>query len=145
MSEYYPKIEVKNVSVINICFRSKGTFVNEGRIVLDIDTYNFVGHLTDDVIVGYYGGGMYQIYYFYKEYQMKFDPETQLIIAVSDVYQEYQYEMFMRFRKNNLKSDFSNTVICDLDYSITFEKIEDDLDIIRRTIEENSDLLIGKE
>ena len=63
MDEYH-RIEVKNVSIINVCFRKIGALFNSGRIVLDVDTYDFAGHLSDDVIVGFYRDGKYFVHYY---------------------------------------------------------------------------------
>lgn len=140
----YHTIAVKNVGIINICFRREGMLFNQGRIVLDIDTYDFAGHITDDVIVGYYENDMYHIHYYYRTYLFEVDPITQRIVDVGDSYEEYHMEFLMEFKRGTLPGDFTGTQLRDEDFTVTFERMESDSNIIRRTLESNLDLLTGR-
>lgn len=140
----YHTIAVKNVGIINICFRREGMLFNQGRIVLDIDTYDFAGHITNDVIVGYYEEDMYHIHYYYKIDLFEIDPLTQVIVDVGNAYEEYHLEFLMEFKRGILPNDFTGTLLRDEDYTVTFENMESDPNIIRRTLEANLDLLTGR-
>ncbi|MBQ7410863.1 MAG: hypothetical protein IJW20_05740 [Clostridia bacterium] len=137
----YHKIAVKNVGIINICFRREGMLFNQGRVVLDIDTYDFAGRITDDVIVGYYEEDMYHIHYYYKNHLIEINPLTQMIVNAGNDYEEYHLEFLMEFKRGNIPEDFTATQMRDEDFTVTFESMEVDSNIICRTLESNLDLL----
>ena len=56
------KIVLTNYCIADVCFRNR-TFFNTGKVVIDVDTYNFAGIITHDKIVGYFEGNEYQIFY----------------------------------------------------------------------------------
>jgi hypothetical protein len=70
MKEVYPKIAVDRICVADVSFRKIDSMFNVGQVILDVDTYDFAGHLTDDVIVGFYRNGTYSIYYYYNYMQL---------------------------------------------------------------------------
>lgn len=51
MAGGYRRITVSKVCIAEICFRKKDVLFNEGSVVLDIDTFDFAGFITNDVIV----------------------------------------------------------------------------------------------
>ena len=58
------KIKAKNFFIAEICFRIIGKLYNHDYIVMSADTYNFVGHLANDIILGKYSNSEYEIFYY---------------------------------------------------------------------------------
>ena len=144
----YPRIGVKNVAIVNICLRMEGTLFNQGRIILDIDTYDFAGRLTDEVIVGKYNNGMYDIYYYNIQYNFgDDDPYADLGNVCVDEreleYEEYEIQMQVLFDKNKLPDDFTGQMLSfnDAQITIAFDGFEPNMEIIQRCLEENADLI----
>lgn len=145
----YPRIGVKNVAVVNVCLRIEDKLFNQGRIILDIDTYDFAGRLTDEVIVGNYDNGMYHIYYYYIHYN--FDSDSQMELDEGELcmeereleYEEYEIEMQALFTPNKLPDDFTGRMLSfnDAQITIAFDGFEPDMQIIQRCLEENADLI----
>ncbi len=149
--ENYHKIAVKNVAVVNVCFRIEGKMFNEGRIILDIDTYNFAGKLSNDIIFGFYDNGRYTIYYYYKTFGFEDVPEVYDDSEYDEFeeeeieyeYQEYEIVMTIPFHKNKLPDDFRylKMEFDEYEISITFDEFESDMDAIQRCLEDNADLI----
>ena len=142
--DIYPKIEVSNIAVVNVTFRRANFLYNEGRVVVDIGTYDFAGHLANDVVVGFYRNGVYEIHYFYHDYDFKPTKQSEVEYDVS----VYEYELSIPFEKTAPGEDFTGRrVICgqaDDEFSFTFEQFEPDLQKTYETINSTQDLLIGK-
>lgn len=148
MDEGYPKIGIKNVAVVNVCLRMEGKLFNQGRVILDIDTYDFAGRLTDEVIVGLYDNGMYHIYYYNVQYNFFENPQTDLFGNVSEddlqfEYEESQIEMQVQFEKNKLPNDFTGKMFSfnDSQITIAFDGFEPDIKVIQSCLEQNADLI----
>lgn len=143
MMEDYHKISVKNVCIVNICFQKKGELFNQGRIVLDIDTYDFAGHITDDVIVGFYKNGIYYIYYYYNKWSFDVDPSLLMTDEIVNQFEEYEIQMSCGFGRNKLPEDFTDVMMKfdDGNYVIRFEGIVSERETIQRYLEYNQDLL----
>ena len=113
----YPKIGVKNVAVVNVCLRMEDKLFNQGRIILDIDTYDFAGRITDEVIVGIYNNGMYDIYYYNIQYNFDNSPQMDLYDGefgegeLNFEYEEYEIQMQVQFTKNKLPDDFTGQML----------------------------------
>ena len=143
----YPRIGVKNVAVVNVCLRIEGTLFNQGRVILDIDTYDFAGRLTDEVIVGKYNNGMYDIYYYNIQYNFDENPYADLgNVCVEErefEYEEYEIQMKVLFDKNKLLDDFTGQMLSfnDAQITIAFDGFEPNMKIIQRCLEENADLI----
>lgn len=143
----YQKIAVKNVVVINVCLGIEGKMLNEGRIILDIDTYNFAGRLTDDIILGFYKDGRYTIYYYYKTFGTDVWPQIYYEDSEQDEsmyeYREYEYMLIVPFQKNEVVDDFRerNMKFDEYGISISFQEFETDVHEIERCIKNNSDLI----
>ena len=142
--DIYPKIEVSNIAVVNVTFRRANFLYNEGRVVVDIGTYDFAGHLANDVVVGFYRNGVYEIHYFYHDYDFKPAKQSEVEYDVS----VYEYELSIPFEKTVPGEDFTGRrLICgqaDDEFSFTFEQFEPDLQKTYETINSTQDLLIGK-
>lgn len=142
--DIYPKIEVSNIAVVNVTFRRANFLYNEGRVVVDIGTYDFAGHLANDVVVGFYRNGVYKIHYFYHDYDFKPAKQSEVEYDVS----VYEYELSIPFEKTVPGEDFTGRrLICgqaDDEFSFTFEQFEPDLQKTYETINSTQDLLIGK-
>ena len=142
--DIYPKIEVSNIAVVNVTFRRANFLYNEGRVVVDIGTYDFAGHLANDVVVGFYRNGVYEIHYFYHDYDFKPAKQSEVEYDVS----VYEYELSIPFEKTSPGEDFTGRrLICgqaDDEFSFTFEQFEPDLQKTYETINSTQDLLIGK-
>ena len=125
--DMYPKIEVSNVGVINVTFRRANFLYNEGRIVVDVKTYDFAGHLANDVVIGFYRDGVYTIHYYYHA---------------------YDFELSIPFEKTVPAEDFTGRQLICVDgedeFVFTFEKFEPNLQKVYETINECQDLLTGK-
>lgn len=148
MDGSYPKIGIKNVAVVNVCLRMEGELFNQGRIILDIDTYDFAGRLTDEVIVGLYDNGMYHIYYYHVQYNFSGNPQIDLFGNVSEgemefEYDEYEIEMQVQFEKNKLPNDFTGKMFSfdDPQITIAFDGFEPSIEIIQSCLEQNADLV----
>lgn len=63
-------IPMYNVCIMDVDYCIKGRMYNGGRILIDRDTFNFAGHLTDDVLIGTYENGTFEICYYYHELNM---------------------------------------------------------------------------
>ena len=141
----YHKIAVKNVCVVDVCFRRLGLLYNDGRIIVDIDTYDFAGHITDDVIVGFYRNGKYYIHYYYKTYIFDVNPVTGMIEGEGYQWEEYEIQLTVDFKKRTPKEDFVNNMLefgDDSDsYVLTFETIISEIQEIQNTLNNNIDLL----
>lgn len=145
----YPKIGVKNVAVVNVCLRMEDKLFNQGRIILDIDTYDFAGRLTDEVIVGIYNNGMYDIYYYNIQYNFDNSPQMDLYDGefgegeLNFEYEEYEIQMQVQFTKNKLPDDFTGQMLSfnNAQITIAFDGFEPDMQIIQRCLEENTDLI----
>jgi hypothetical protein len=145
----YPKIGVKNVAVVNVCLRMEDKLFNQGRIILDIDTYDFAGRITDEVIVGIYNNGMYDIYYYNIQYNFDNSPQMDLYDGefgegeLNFEYEEYEIQMQVQFTKNKLPDDFTGQMLSfnNAQITIAFDGFEPDMQIIQRCLEENTDLI----
>lgn len=143
----YQKIAVKNVVVINVCLGIEGKMFNEGRIILDIDTYDFAGRLTDDIILGFYKDGRYTICYYYKTFGTDVLPQIYYEDSEDEdvmyEYQEYKFILIVPFQKNDVVDDFSQRRMKFEEYGIliSFEDFETDVHEIERCIKNNSDLI----
>lgn len=145
----YPKIGVKNVAVVNVCLRMEDKLFNQGRIILDIDTYDFAGRITDEVIVGIYNNGMYDIYYYNIQYNFDNSPQMDLYDGefgegeLNFEYEEYEIQMQIQFTKNKLPDDFTGQMLSfnNAQITIAFDGFEPDMQIIQRCLEENTDLI----
>ena len=146
--EKYHKIAVKNVCVVNVCFRRIGKLYNDGKIVVDVDSYDFAGRLTDDVIVGFYENGKYHIYYYYKNYDFDVDLKLETPKTAEYIYNEYLIEMSTKFEKNSPEYDFVGNKISfylkDDEFELSFEIIVSDMQEIQKAINYNMDLLMPK-
>lgn len=161
--ERYPKIGIKDVALVNVNLRVEDKMFNTGQVILDIETYDFAGRLTDDVIVGLYDGKKYTIYYYYKYYQFEdiegsYDDEV-LEDSEYDEYddeieeyeetemkiecQEYKIQMEADFKRNALPDDFTNRIIfCgNGQITISFDGMESDFENIKNQLERNIDLI----
>lgn len=142
--DIYPKIEVSNIAVINVTFRRANFLYNEGRIVVDVKTYDFAGHLANDVVVGFYRDGAFVIHYFYHSYDFK-PVNSQDVEYDVDV---YEYELSIPFEKTVPAEDFTGRqLVCISDedeFIFTFEQFESNLQKVYETINNTQDLLIGK-
>lgn len=141
----YPMVELKDVAVVNITFRKPGSLYNEGRIVIDVKTYNFAGHITDDVIVGFYRDGAFFIQYFSKEYYTTPSPVPGMPDAIVD-WKEYVVELTVEFEKTMVENDFINHKLffgqnSENQYELTFEGFETNLQNIYRTLQCTEDLM----
>lgn len=144
----YHKIAVKNVCIVDICFRRLGLLYNEGRIVVDIDTYDFAGHITDDIIVGFYRNGKYYIHYYYKTYIFNVDPITGVVVGPEFRWEEYDIYLENDFEKKSIAEDFVNQMLKFGDeqdtYILSFENIISDMQEIQKTLNHNTDLLMPR-
>lgn len=148
MMDGYHKIAVKNVCIVDICFRRLGLLYNEGRIVVDIDTYDFAGHITDDIIVGFYRDGKYYIHYYYKTYIFNVNPITGVVVGPEFRWEEYEIYLENDFEKRSITEDFVNQMLKFGDeydeYILSFEKIISDMQEIQKTLNHNTDLLMPR-
>lgn len=62
------KIRMYNICAADVIFRIEGKLYNEGWIVADRDSFEFIGHMADDIIIGRYDWEGYKITYYYNEY-----------------------------------------------------------------------------
>ena len=142
--DMYPKIEVSNVGVINVTFRRANFLYNEGRVVVDVKTYDFAGHLANDVVIGFYRDGVYTIHYYYHAYD--FEPKSSQEVEY-DV-NVYEFELSIPFEKTVPAEDFTGRQLICVDgedeFVFTFEKFEPNLQKVYETINECQDLLTGK-
>lgn len=148
MMDGYHKIAVKNVCIVDICFRRLGLLYNEGRIVVDIDTYDFAGHIADDIIVGFYRDGKYYIHYYYKTYIFNVNPITGVVVGPEFRWEEYEIYLENDFEKRSITEDFVNQMLKFGDeydeYILSFEKIISDMQEIQKTLKHNTDLLMPR-
>lgn len=148
MMDGYQKIAVKNVCVVDICFRRQGDLYNEGRIVVDVDTYDFAGHITDDVIIGFYRDGKYKIHYYYKTYDLDVNPITGVIEEPEVFCQEYDIYLENEFEKTTIAQDFVNQMVVFGDgqdlYMLSFETIVEDMQEIQKVLNNTVDLLMQR-
>lgn len=148
MMDGYHKIAVKNVCIVDICFRRLGLLYNEGKIVVDIDTYDFAGHITDDIIVGFYRDGKYQIHYYYKTYIFDVDPITGVIEGPGFKWEEYEIYLENDFEKTSIAEDFVDRMLKFGDdqemYILSFENIIADMQEIQKVLNYNTDLLMSR-
>lgn len=120
-------ILVKNYAVIEVCFRKVGVYCNFGKIVVDVDTYDFAGILTYDKIIGYYKEGSYIIFYHGISCNYEINPITHKVGRIYPVDSE-KFRVDSPFKKtNDLVADFSkdaaiSTEINDNTYVLTFDK-----------------------
>lgn len=141
----YPMVELKNVAVVNITFRKPGSLYNEGRIVIDVKTYDFAGHITDDVVVGFYRDGCFNIQYFYKEYETAPSPVPGMPEVILG-WKEYAVELSVEFEKTTVEQDFTDRKLffgrnSDDQYELTFEGFEANPQTIYRTLHCTEDLM----
>lgn len=148
MMDGYHKIAVKNVCIVDICFRRQGELYNEGRIVVDVDTYDFAGHITDDVIIGFYRDGKYKIHYYYKTYDLDVNPITGIIEEPEVLCQEYDIYLESKLEKTSIAQDFVNQMLifeCEQDlYMLSFEYVVDDMQEIQKVLNNTADLLMQR-
>lgn len=138
----YPMVELKNVAVVNITFRKAGEMCNKGRVVVDIDNYNFAGRITDDVIIGSYSEGKYNIRYYYHTYTFSTKDRTgEIDYFVS----EYEIELTSSFPKTYVENDFCNTRITFGDdnnfYELTFDDFVTEPRLMYETLNNIRDLI----
>ena len=149
--EEYPKIGIKDVALVNVCLRIEDKLFNNGQVILDIETYDFAGRLTNDVIIGLYDGKKYTIYYYYQNYEFEdlegSDDDVCEISEIEEVemqfeYQEYKIEMEADFKRNALPDDFINRIIfCkNSNITISFDGLESNFENIKNQLERNIDL-----
>ncbi len=163
--EEYPKIGIKDVALVNVCLRIEDKLFNNGQVILDIETYDFAGRLTNDVIIGLYDGKKYTIYYYYQNYEFEdlegsdddvcevseddevFENSEDEIEEYEEVemqfeYQEYKIEMEADFKRNALPDDFINRIIFCKNGNITisFDGLESNFENIKNQLERNIDL-----
>lgn len=142
----YHKIAVKNVSAVDICFRKEGLLYNEGRIVVDVETYDFAGHITDDVIVGFYRNGIYYIHYYYMTYIFDINPITGISENPMYQYEEYEIQLKVEFERTTIPNDFTKKILKfgKDKYSLTFEQIVPDVRQINEVVNNNLDLIMPR-
>ncbi len=160
--EEYPKIGIKDVALVNVCLRIEDKLFNNGQVILDIETYDFAGRLTNDVIIGLYDGKKYTIYYYYQNYEFEdlegsdddvceiseddevFENSEDEIeeVEMQFEYQEYKIEMEADFKRNALPDDFINRIIfCkNSNITISFDGLESNFENIKNQLERNIDL-----
>lgn len=139
----YPRVEMKNFTVVKCIFRRLGWLYNEGRIVVDLDSYNFVGHLTNDVIIAKYNKGAFEIKYYQTTYECV-EILGQMFLA------DKRHEMIVPFKKGDPNLDFSDNVLRYIyigedessEYEVEFVDYETDPDIINETIYSVQDLIV---
>lgn len=138
----YHKIAIKNICVLNICIRQLDKWSNRGKVLLDIDTYDFAGHLSDDTIIAFYKDGMYTIYYYYMHYEFEYD-ENGLITKRSKKIKGYERKIAVisfYFLKNKLPDDFEDFKIIIDDIEVSFIGMDYDFDEINKLLQKNEDL-----
>lgn len=150
MAEDYRRIAVNKVCIAEICFRKKDVLFNEGKVVLDIDTYDFAGFITDDVIVGYYRDGKYQVYYYYNCIEFREIPNSPKINTGTVLQYSYEQKVFnleAEFYVVGIPETFTNTTIFfDRDFELTFNNIWGrTVEETSKVIEHNSSLLMGRQ
>lgn len=52
-----------NICVADVIVRIKGHLYNDGRIIVDRDSFDFAGKLADDFLYGHYDGENYNVNY----------------------------------------------------------------------------------
>lgn len=143
--EKYQKIAIKNVCIVDICFRRVGLLYSEGRIVVDIDTYDFAGRITDDIIIGFYRDGKYNIHYYYKTYIFNVNPITGILEGPEYQWEEYEIRLTADFEKTTPREDFVENMLKfwnqNDEFILSFEYIISDIQEIQKTLEYNQDLL----
>lgn len=147
MMGMYPKIAVRNVCVVDVCFRMMGKLYNEGKIIVDIDSYDFAGYLTDDVIIGLYEDGKYNIQYYYKNYNFDGDIRVREN-EIGYQLEEYLIELSTELKKTIPNKDFVSNELCfkygtDM-FFLSFNTIISEQKEIERVLESNMDLLKPK-
>lgn len=142
MAGDYRKIAINRVCIAEICFRKKDALFNTGKIVLDVDTFDFAGFITGDVIVGYYRNEKYYVYYYYNYIQFKERPNS----AYGELEyscKQYEIELSTDCHIENILTSFTNnTIIFGEKYELTFKNIcKKGAEEINRVLQYNRQLL----
>lgn len=58
-----PRLRLKQLTVVKTVFSIIGEMYNEGYILLDINSHDFLGYLTQDTIVGSFRDDSYYVFY----------------------------------------------------------------------------------
>lgn len=138
------KITVKNFEVIEVCFRSfqkDNVFVNIGKIIIDSDTYNFAGFLTQDEIVGYFKEDHYEIYYTSVSHKVNINPNTHRVEKGVYPIERKKMESYVEFVKTgDLQNDFLTTFLMG-NCVLNFKKIIREDDVKEKVLKYNSSLV----
>ncbi len=150
MAEGYRKIAVSKICIAEICFRKKDALFNEGKVVFDIETFDFAGFITDDVIVGYYRNGKYYVYYYYNVYVFRDLPDSPKINMETPVeysYEQYEIELSTEIHVDDCIELLADTKIAfDENYELKFKGMWGNrMEEVNRVIEYNRNLLVGRQ
>lgn len=129
------KVPMYNVCIADVVVRIEGTLYNNGRIIVDRDTFNFAGHLTDDdYIIGHYDSGKYYIKYFCYLHLDGADEEPDLCSC--DLELDYAIKDVERDLLGKKLRQYGNYL------SVSFLRFDlKNKNLIGRILEENADLV----
>lgn len=106
------ELKMYNICTIAIEIYIQDVLLNNGRIIIDKDTFSFVGHLSEDLIVGRYKDGFYKIdFYFIKHFAEM--PERDILAEIFN-------------KLSSQKSCDNKKVIDDYYYKYFFDSNEND-------------------
>lgn len=147
MAGGYRKITVSKVCIAEICFRKKDVLFNEGKVVLDIDTFDFAGFITNDVIVGYYRDGKYKVYYYYNFIEAKEASTPLTALGIKQYsYGQKEFELEAEFHAESFEKSFINTnIIFAEGCKLTFKNLaEGNMEELSKVVNANMSLLITR-
>jgi len=133
------RIKVKNFVVAEFCFRKLGQYANYGNVVVDTDSYNFAGMITDEKIVGYYENKKYTIHYYKSLLDMQQNPITyQYIYRYILMAEHISYKVGF-IRTEDIEKDFTNIKLIKAmeGYEIEFVKLCNDIKEAKRVFDYN--------
>ena len=130
------KMKVKYPAALKITFREKGVFSNIDYVIVDMNSYEFIGVLADDYIHGRYDKeGYYDIMYFY----------TKSTVGEEKGGKPHIYRINFRFPfpKDDFFYDFEQKLIrIGEQYELAFNGIVTEKDVVERILKTNCDLII---
>ena len=142
--EFNHKITIKNFGVIEVCFRKKGIFSNVGKIIVDSDTYDFAGILTEDIIVAYFKENHYEVFCKMISYNITTDSITHLAQHVGYKINREYMQFYVPFQKtDDILKDFSTGFLVDYDnseYELKFGTFIENQNIVKKVLNKYVDM-----
>lgn len=126
------KVPMYNVCVVDVVFCIEGTLYNDGRIAIDRDSFEFAGYLADDIILGFYKDGVYDIHYHYNRHEDPYSEEGMPYVA----------PMSIKFGLEDITELTGRKFISASGYTLKFRKVETkDRKLISEVVQKNQSLI----